>query len=278
MPYKFWSLPIGRTEKARKRLRAIGNETIKNYLLGSLEESRKTQLEEQLLNDAQLFEELLIAEDELVDHYVAGRLSVEDKARFESYFLATPDRIRKTQFGRAFHKYLERNDTAEAPAAVSSAPFRNQSQFWKVRRPVFAFAALAVVCLLSLGLYWSLFYKDFPGSNKPHVITLAAGISRSVGAGFHRETIPADASTIELRLVVSEIRHRSYNAAIRSATTTIENLTSSKTLEQNGEKSVVFSVEAKRLPPDDYQVKLTGTDEAGETEIIDSYSFGITRR
>lgn len=259
-------------------MRAIGNETIKNYLLGGLEETRKVQLEEQLLNDAQLFEELLIAEDELVDHYVAGRLSVADKSRFESHFLATPDHIRKTQFGRAFHKYLELNDTAEAPAAVRSTPFRNQSEIWKVPRPVFAFAALVVVCLLSLGLYLALFHKDAPGSNKPHVITLAAGTSRSPGAGFRRETIPADASTIELRLVVSEIRHRKYNAAIQSDTTKVEELTSSKTLEHNGEKSVVFSVEATRLPPNDYQVKLSGTDEAGDIEVIDSYSFGITRR
>jgi len=32
------------------------------------------------------------------------------------------------------------------------------------------------------------------------------------------------------------------------------------------------------LPPEDYRVRLSGTDEAGGTEFIDSYTFGIARR
>jgi hypothetical protein len=274
MPYNFWSLQLEGAEKGKEQLRAIGNETIKQYLLGSLEETRKTQLEERLLNDAQLFEELLIAEDELVDHYVAGRLNIDDKVRFESHFLVTPDRIRKIQFGRTFQKYLELNDSAEVPLAAKPV---KRFQLWPVR-PVLAFSLLVVACLASLGLYWGLIHKDGTGSGRSHVITLAAGTSRSTGTGLHRETIPPDTSTIELRLVVLEIRHRSYKAAFESETTKITDVTSSQTREDNGEKSVVFSVPTKQLPPDDYQVKLSGTDEAGETEFIDSYSFGIVRR
>ena len=274
MPYNFWSLPLEGAEKGKEQLKAIGNETIKKYLLGNLEETRKTQLEEQLLNDAQLFEELLIAEDELVDHYVAGRLNVDDKVRFESHFLVTPDRIRKIQFGHTFQKYLELNDSVEVPLAVKPV---NRFQLWPMR-PVIAFSLLVVACLASLGLYWGLIHKDGAGSGKPHVITLAAGTPRSTGRGLHRETIPPDTSTIEVRLVVLEIRHRTYKADFESESTKVTDVTSSQTREENGEKSVVFSVPTKQLPPDDYLVKLSGTDEAGETEFIDSYSFGIARR
>lgn len=274
MPYNFWSSPLEGTEKGQEQLRAIGNETIKQYLLGNLEETRKTQLEERLLNDAELFEELLIAEDELVDHYVAGRLSVDEKVRFESHFSVTPDRVRKIQFGRTFQKYLEINHSAELPLALKPV---NRFQLWPMR-PVIAFSLLVVACLASLGLYWGLIHKDGAGSGKPHVITLAAGTPRSTGAGLHRETIPADTSTIELRLVVMEIRHRTYKADFESETTKVTGVTSSKTREENGEKSVVFSIPTKQLPPDDYLVKLSGTDEAGETQFIDSYSFGIARR
>jgi hypothetical protein len=275
MPYNFWSLQLEGAEKGREQLRAIGNETIKKYLLGSLEETRKTQLEERLLNDAQLFEEVLIAEDELVDHYVAGRLSVDDKVRFESHFLVTPDRIRKIQFGHTFQKYLELNDSAAAPLAAKPV---NRFQLWPLR-PVIAFTLVIIACLASLGLYWGLIHKDGASSGKPHVITLAAtGTTRSTGQGLHREAIPPDTSTIELRLVVLEIRYRTYKADFESETTKVTDVTSSRTREENGQKSVVFSVPSKQLPPDDYQVKLSGTDEAGEKEFIDSYSFGIARR
>ena len=275
IPYNFWSLPLEGAEKGEEQLRAIGNETIKKYLLGNLEETSKTQLEERLLNDAQLFEELLIAEDELVDHYIAGRLSVDDKVRFESHFLVTPDRVRKIQFGHTFQKYLERNDSAEVPLAFKPV---NRFQLWPMR-PLIAFCLLVVAGVASLGLYWGLIHKDGAGSGKPYVITLAAaGTTRSTGRGLHRETIPPDASTIELRLVVLEIRHRTYKADFESETTKVTDVTSSQTREENGEKSVVFSVPTKQLPPEDYHVKLSGTDAAGETEFIDSYSFGIARR
>ena len=249
---------------------AIDNKTITSYLLGSLEESRKTQLEERLLTDAQLFEEVLIAEDELVDHYVAGRLNDHDKARFESHFSVTPDRVRKIQFGRAFLKYLELND---APIAATLQPSRNV--LWFGWRPLLAFSLLLVV---ALGVYWNWARKDATAPQNTHVITLAAGAMRSSGSTFPRETIADDTSTIELRLVVRDLRHRTYKADIHGETTDVTNLSSTKTLEQNGEKSVVFSVEAKRLPPDDYQMKLSGTDQAGETEFIDSYTFGIAKR
>ncbi len=78
--------------------------------------------------------------------------------------------------------------------------------------------------------------------------------------------------------MVLEIRHRTYKANIESETTKVNELTSSQTREENGEKSVVFSVPTRQLPPDDYYLKLSGTDEAGETEFIDSYSFGIAKR
>ena len=274
MPYNFWSLQLEGAEKGKEQLRAIGNKTIKKYLLGNLEDTRKTQLEERLLNDAQLFEEVLIAEDELVDYYVAGRLSVDDKVRFESHFLVTPDRVRKMQFGHTFQRYLELNDSAEVPLALKPA---NRFQLWPMR-PVIAFSLLVVACLASLGLYWGLIHKDGVGSGKSHVITLAAGTPRSTGAGLHRERIAPDTSTIELRLIVRELRHRTYKADFESETTKVTNVTSSQTREENGEKSVVFSVPTKQLPPDDYQVKLSGTDDTGQTEFIDSYSFGIARR
>ena len=265
-------------EKGKEILRAIGNETIKSYLLGSLEESSKTRVEERLMNDAQLLEELLIAEDELVDHYVADRLSGDDRARFESHFLVTPDRVRKIQFGRAFQKYLERNDVAEGPGAITAKSFKRQFAFWELRRPLIAFALLAVACLVSLGLYRMLFYQAGSGSQRIQVITLAPRLNRSVGSSFPRTTIADDTSTIELRLVVSEIRHRKYSADIQSESTRISDLSSSQTRDENGEKSVIFSVAADRLPPDDYQVKLSGIDDAGEKDLIDSYAFGISKR
>ena len=85
----------------------MNDQTIKRYLLGTLNNSRRIRLEKRLLNEGELFEELLISEDELVDEYVRGRLTRDEKRRFESHFLVTAERHRKFQFGRS---------TSRAPA------------------------------------------------------------------------------------------------------------------------------------------------------------------
>lgn len=58
------------------------------YLLGDLSEEDQTQLEEQFFLDERKFEELEIAEDELIDRYVRGELSIKDRKSFEQRMLS----------------------------------------------------------------------------------------------------------------------------------------------------------------------------------------------
>jgi hypothetical protein len=45
---------------------------MKKYLLGTLDADRKSQLEERILSEPDVYEELLLTEEELIDQYVAG--------------------------------------------------------------------------------------------------------------------------------------------------------------------------------------------------------------
>lgn len=58
------------------------------YLLGTLTEEERTVLEEQFLTDEQAFEELEIAEDELVDRYVRNELPATDRDRFKKMLIS----------------------------------------------------------------------------------------------------------------------------------------------------------------------------------------------
>jgi hypothetical protein len=79
---------------------------IRQYLLGRVPEAESAELDEQLVSDADFYEELLIAEEELIDQYLAGELIPEERQSFESHFLLTPERHEKLRFGRSFHNYL----------------------------------------------------------------------------------------------------------------------------------------------------------------------------
>jgi hypothetical protein len=70
------------------------------YLLGGLPEAEATALEEQLLADDERFERAREIENRLVDDYVRGRLSSEDRERFERHYLASPVHRRRVAFAR----------------------------------------------------------------------------------------------------------------------------------------------------------------------------------
>lgn len=260
-----------------ENLKTTGVEALKSYLLGNLDEPRRGQLEERLLNDGEFFEELLISEDELVDNYVAGRLTDVEKKRFESHFLITPDRHRKFQFGRTLSKYLEINDETNSPSVVSFKPrslFKTRLAVWPIRKTAIAFSLIALLGMATFLLYRSSVNKSLDNS-RPYVVSLVSGATRSTGSGLLRISIPADITVVELQLAVAETNYQNYFAEIWSDQGKVMEVRSSKIFEQNGERSIVFSIPAHSLPPNDYRVKLRGIMASGEPESISEYSFRI---
>ncbi len=78
---------------------------VRQYLLRQLSETEQRTIEQRLLAEDDLFEELEIAEDELMDEYLAGKLSMEELQTFERQFLASPARKQQLRFAEAFRRY-----------------------------------------------------------------------------------------------------------------------------------------------------------------------------
>lgn len=115
---------------------------LRQYLLGELSDDSRQRVEETLLTDDDFYQELLIAEDELVDEYLAGALPAGARERFESHFLVTQARRQKLSFASSFRKYVaaETAETAEAPDAataqsVKTAEAETSRPFAGVSRP-----------------------------------------------------------------------------------------------------------------------------------------------
>jgi CHAT domain-containing protein/lipoprotein NlpI len=127
--------------------------------LGQLSDGAREEIEQDLLANAELFEELLVAEDELIDAYLGGKLNVDERVSFEKHFLSTPERHEKLKFGRAFDRYLS-SQRSEAPAR-KLAPSRTQ---WGWARAFFSsplrFAVLAIVVLGIVVGGWRIFFHQ----------------------------------------------------------------------------------------------------------------------
>ena len=250
---------------------------IKTYLLGGLDEARQNRLEERLLNDRELFEEVLISEDELVDQYLAGKLTGTEAKQFEAHFLVTSERQEKFRFGQALNKYLQLNDL---PILTAEAPVRTRwflsGAFWPVRQVVTAAFVLVVATLITVAVYWLGVRPGTAPVGTPYVVSLVPGAIRSGGLGLQRITLPGGVTTVELRLAVADVNYKSYTAQLISGTGNVTEFRNLQIVEENANKSVVITVQRDLLVPDDFQVKLNGISASGETKFIDSYSFRIS--
>lgn len=83
----------------------IDRQEMQDYLLGTLDGDRRTRFEERILWEANVYEELLIAEEELIEQYLNGDLSKLEQWQFENHFLITAERQTSLRFGKLLHGY-----------------------------------------------------------------------------------------------------------------------------------------------------------------------------
>jgi len=271
-------------------------QTIRDYLLGSLLTEQQAQFEELLLTSDQVYEELVIVEDELIDEYLREELPASERESFESHFLAAPEHQEKVRFARTFTKYvaaesavrpqegaaipLSERETVEIPRSKTS---RSSKSLWlgflPMRNPIYGYAMTAAVVFLVVGITWIGWRNLNSGPSDPGRVlsfVLTPGLSRGDAEGGNRLTVSADTGTVRLQLLLPETRHESYEASLVNAQG--RTLTTNRNLPKqlvNGQPGVVLDVAASLMPAGDYRVKLNGVNPDGNSESVASYSFRI---
>lgn len=125
------------------------NETVlRRYLLGTLPEDQWDEIEQQLLREDDFASNIEVIEDEIIDDYLQGTLSKQERQAVETHFLCPPERQRKLWFARLLRSHLQHQ---EQPV-IKPIPTP-----W-FQRPAFSWAmSLATVTLLAatvgLGVY-----------------------------------------------------------------------------------------------------------------------------
>ena len=234
---------------------------LQEYLLGQISEDQRQTMEQRLLTDDEFFEELEIAEDELIDAYLDGALAPTERQLFEQLFLASPERLRKLRFARA----LTRPNTFVAPVAVTLTERIRlvwNSQTWLLRA-----AAVAAVVIVIAGVMW--FAR--PHVNSPQTYaTITLTISnndRAQGGVASRITLPLQTDALRLRLVLPETATR-YRVELLRENGETENL---KTVGQD-EQAVVVEVAAAQLSRGQYALRVHAIKPDGtEQRIKGSY-------
>jgi hypothetical protein len=83
------------------------------YLLGELSKDERAEIEDDYVATTESFDQLLVAEDQLIDDYVRGRLAEKDRRLFEKNFLSTSGRRERVRSARALLAFADKHGTPQ---------------------------------------------------------------------------------------------------------------------------------------------------------------------
>jgi hypothetical protein len=265
---------------------------IRQYLLGQLSPAELPSVEERLLADSEFYEEVLIAEDELIDQYLGDTLSLRDRESFEEHFLSSAERQRKLRFATALRKYVadsrtESQDEIDEENFVPVAPvphvFTRKDSFWSfllLRTPALAVSVACAILLVSGGAL--VIVKNYRQAKAPQsilAIELVPGLTRDGSEGIKRFAVPVGTGAVRFQLALSEDHYPNYEAILKDAEgRVVLKKGGLKGQSLNGHAAVVLEVDPSLIPPGDYQIKLNGTTANGSVESVAGYSFRVVNK
>jgi hypothetical protein len=272
------------------KLSPLEPETAKLYLLGQLDQTSLTQIEQELLTSATLYDEILLAEDELTDQYLANELSEEERRSFETHFLSSPERLQKLRFARAFRRYVgeageslqDATSGSVKPAPTPFKPIAKKSgllSFLPVQNPIAAYALAAAVVIGFIGISWIAFNSLKPpprGSGKLLIVSLTPGLTRENGE-IKSFAVAADTDSVQLNLELPANEFPGYQAELLTGER--ESLLVKADLRPesiDGKGFINFTIPAALLKRNDYRVRLSGRTATGTYEPLSSYTFRVT--
>lgn len=139
----------------------LNEHVIRDYLLGTISEGEREQIEERMLTDDLFFENLAaledVVEDDLIDQYLNDDLTSQERKGFEQIFLSTGERREKLELARDLSRraslvVVRSNDTGAVSGKFSW--FRSLSAFTGFQNPLVGIPVVAALLLLTFGCIW----------------------------------------------------------------------------------------------------------------------------
>ena len=268
------------------------SELLTNYLLGKLSAADRDKVEEEYFCNNEVFIALLDAKDQLTSDYQRGRLSEDDRLRFERYFLTSPTSKQEVELAYFFRPSIDPQPITNR-SVVENKPswLFGLLNFGKARQMQIGLATAAVVIAASL-LGWQMLKRSpqppevrvsSPSTEIPPGEQLATlhlkPLSRRSSGKDTTAKIGKATRTIELKLEVGTESFHSYQASLRNkdhedVEVLRENLPG-PAKEEDGKPVVVWQISSARLPAGDYMVKLSGVSADDVKTPIGNYDFEV---
>jgi len=244
-------------------------EELRQYLLGLLAESEREPVDRRILTDSEFYEELQATEDDLVDEYLSGKLTEQERRQFELHFASGEERHNKLQFGRSLQKHLRPQEERGKLAFVGFGERLNS-------RAMLVFA----VCLIFVGIIAWFVIRQSGRQSRPQqtlAITLKSGAVRGIGQATSQLARPPANSLVNVHLQLTNKNHTSYNVDLSQENVVLKPFKDLHALGENGNFVVVVPVQSDLLDAGDYTFSLTGISDSNPPEPEGNYYLRVTR-
>jgi hypothetical protein len=123
-------------------------ESLRQYLLGEVDDAERERIERRFVSDAQFNEQLLAAEQSLIDDYLEERLTSEQRETFLSQYGTSHGQRRKLRIAKSIKEYAEAH-AVDAPVDTTPNVVR-RGWFGSGAKPklVWRVAAITIVALI----------------------------------------------------------------------------------------------------------------------------------
>ena len=121
------------------------------YLLGQSSEEEQERIEQGYFADEVLFEQLRMAENDLIDNYVRQALSQSQRELFEKHFLCSEDRRERVEVAEVLFEFVARRPVKQRPSQFVKKR-AEQTLFAKLSRSWLPIAAMILLLIFSTWL------------------------------------------------------------------------------------------------------------------------------
>jgi hypothetical protein len=276
--------------------------SLRQYLLGQGSEDERATTEERYFADEQVLDDLELAEEDLIEDYLAGDLSAEDRESFERVYLSTPGHRRRVDLVR---RLTAISSASTQGAAETTAPRAAATvlTFPRRRWAVYAGLAAAASVLITAGVVWmrsaqvddggrvaqapAISAPESPGvapaPPTPAPVLFAVALSPIQVRGAAESAavvIPPGTDLLELRLEGESVARPPDGWRVSVRTVAGESIWEGADVGGDAPSGVVARVRipASRLPVDDYVLSLSAADAAGVNTERERYFLRVRAR